>query len=243
MSNNPTNGPRFAPIIHKIRDKLRELKKPQYGQYWQNTDNVNNDRYQEWFSRRPLIHQDFMDFLKDKTDIKTVLEIGCGTGIYPIKHRDLFNGIWYTGIDIGLPSIEHCKRNSDFTFICGDFIKMDLPERYDLVFSHAVIDHVYDINKFLAKIVQVCSRHAYISAYRGYFPDLERHKMTWNVADGCYYNDLSLHEAKIALIQQGLTDNEIILRRQASGLQLGQPYSIGLDGYETIIELRRSKKT
>ena len=60
----------------------------------------------------------------------------------------------YTGLDFSESGIDYCKQNSDFEFIAGDFIKMDLSGKYDLVFSHAVIDHVYDPDLFLEKIAK-----------------------------------------------------------------------------------------
>ena len=38
------------------------------------------------------MHKNFIDFL-NQSSFKTVLEIGCGTGYYPIKLYDLFKDI------------------------------------------------------------------------------------------------------------------------------------------------------
>ncbi len=85
--------------------------------------------------------------------------------------------MYYTGTDISKDAIEFCKKNSSFNFIQGDFIKMELPQKYDLIYSHAVVDHVYDIDAFIEKIVKNCLKYAYINSYRGYFPELLKHKM------------------------------------------------------------------
>jgi hypothetical protein len=66
--------------------------------------------------------------------------------------------------------------------------------------------------------------------------------MTWNNEDGCYYNDLSVNEARKTLIESGLRDDEFTIRKQASGVQLGQPYSVGLDGFEAVIEINKKPK-
>ena len=124
------------------------------------------------YTNRPLLHENFKDYIKNKNDIKTVLEVGCGTGVYPIKFKELFSNMEYEGIDFAGPAIEYCKNNSEFNFMSGDFIKMNLGKKYDLVFSHAVIDHVYDIPAFLSKIVQACKKYAYVSAFKGFFPEL-----------------------------------------------------------------------
>lgn len=219
-----------------IKKRIGALKKSPYGKNWQRID---EQWYSKIYSHRPELHNDFIRYLKNRTDIKTVLEIGCGTGTYPIKFKNLFSNMKYVGVDIGAPAIEYCKRNSEFEFICGDFIKMEFDDKYDLVFSHAVIDHVYDIDRFLSKIVSVCKKYAYISAYRGYFPNLEQHEMVWDNEKGCYYNNISLKQVEKIFLQNALNRDEFTIREQKDGIQLGKPYSIGLNGMELVIEIQR----
>lgn len=217
-----------------IKKRIKDLKKSPYGKNWQQVD---PDFYSRIYNYRPLLHQNFLEYLKNKHDVKSVLEIGCGIGTYPIEFRKYFDKKDYLGIDIGKPAIEYCKQNSNFEFICGDIINMELDRKFDLVFSHAVIDHVYDIDAFLEKIVNLSRKHVFISAYRGYFPDLDGHKMTWDNDKGCYYNDLSVNQLKRNLLKIGLTENEINIRKQEDGTELNQIHSIGLDGFETVLEI------
>lgn len=201
--------PIVGPILRKIKRKASELQKDRlYGQYW--NEEIDADWYQKIFDSKPLMHQAFIEFLKSKNDIKSALEIGCGSGIYPIKYKELFAE--YTGIDIGAPAIEYCKKHSDFTFIQGDFINMDLGKEYDLVFSHSVIDHVYDIKTFLLNMVKHSSKYVYISSYRGYFPELEKHQMEWNENENCYFNNLSVKELK-----QTLAGHNFTIKKQETG--------------------------
>ena len=141
----------------------------------------------------------------------------------------------YTGMDISQTAIDHCKKNSEFKFICGDFIKMDIVERYDLVYSHAVVDHVYDIDAFISKIAKITKKYAYINSYRGYFPDMKKHKMTWDGHNGCYFNDLSIQQTKENLLKSGLSEDEFVIRSQESGQQ-GKNVNV-----QTVIEI--TKKT
>lgn len=175
------------------------------------------DWYTQIHEANYLLHEDFIRYLKSKKDVKTVLEVGCGTGVYPIRNKELFSQIDYTGTDISETAIEYCKKNSSFNFICGDFIKNDIGDTFDLVYSHAVIDHVYDIDTFVKKIVNLSKKYAYINSYRGYFPDMEEHKMNWNNKDGCYYNDVSVKHIKKILLEIGLQENEFVIRAQKSG--------------------------
>ena len=175
------------------------------------------DWYNQIHEANYLLHEDFIRYLKSKTDVKTVLEVGCGTGVYPIYNKELFSQLDYTGTDISETAIEYCKKNSTFNFICGDFIKNDIGDTFDLVYSHAVIDHVYDIDTFVKKIVNLSKKYAYINSYRGYFSDMEEHKMNWNNKDGCYYNDISVKRIKKILLEAGLQENEFVIRAQKSG--------------------------
>lgn len=199
-------------MFSKIRDKFRGKSK--YGKTW-------GKRPMDWYTQiheaNYLLHEDFIRYLKSKKDVKTVLEVGCGTGVYPIRNKELFSQIDYTGTDISETAIEYCKKNSSFNFICGDFIKNDIGDTFDLVYSHAVIDHVYDIDTFVKKIVNLSKKYAYINSYRGYFPDMEEHKMNWSNKDGCYYNDVSVKHIKKILLEIGLQENEFVIRAQKSG--------------------------
>lgn len=201
-------------IFRKLKQKI--IGKSQYGNIeWENADF-------KWYSNihdaNFLIHQDFTKyFLDKKNDIKTVIEVGCGAGVYAIRDKDLFSNLDYTGLDISKEAIEYCKKNSNFNFICNDLIKMEITQKYDFVYSHAVIDHVYDIDTFLSKLVLMCKKYAYINAYRGYFPNLNKHKMNWRDDDGCYYNDLSVNQIRETLLKNGLKEDEFIIRSQDDG--------------------------
>lgn len=218
-------------FLEAIKNHIKNsgiLGKSEYGKTWQNK---SSEWYSKLFNATPVFHENFMEFIKNKKNIQSVLEVGCGAGVYPIKYKELFTGMKYTGIDISNPAIAHCKENSDFEFICGDLIKMKLEQSYDLVISQSVIDHVYDIDLFLSKIIKACSKYAYVSSYRGYFEDLEKHKMSWRDNDGCYYNDISVKQIHNVMLKHGLKENEFTIRRQETGQK-------GLE-FGTVIEINR----
>lgn len=189
-------------------------KKSQYGKEWQN---LGPEFYQKLYDRFPLHHENFLEYFKSKSDVFSILEIGCGTGIYPIGFKELFSEKKYTGFDISESAINYCENHSNFEFVCDDFIKMELNKKFDMVFSHAVIDHVYDIDSFLSKIVKTCRKYAYVSSYRGYFPNLEKHNKFWINEESCYYNDLSVSRIEQTLLDSGLSKDEFVLRPQETG--------------------------
>jgi len=186
-----------------------------YGDIWQGKD------AEKWYSDteniHPLIHKDFLNYLSNKKDIKSVLEIGCGPGVYPIMHKNIFEKFDYTGIDISKSAIKFCQENSDFNFICGDFLQIDLPKKFDLVFSRSVIDHVYDIDKFIEKTVSLSTKYAYIYAYRGFFPNLESHNSILDGKGSYYVNQLSKKKLEETLLNAGLRNSEFNISGKESG--------------------------
>ena len=220
-----------------IRNKIKNtgvFGHSSYGKTWQKKEgNEQNDWYDQMHESHKIQHQDFIQYLKIRKNLETVLEVGCGTGVYPIKLKELFANIKYTGIDISETAIKQCKKNSSFEFIAGDFIKLDISRKFDLVFSHAVVDHVYDVDEFVAKIVNLTKKYAYITAYRGFFPDLKKHKMNWNDEDGSFYNDFSIIQINKKLKEMGLNENEFNVR----SLKVDDKND-SLD-YQTIIEIEK----
>lgn len=201
--------------------------KTEYAKFFKEQD---ANYYQRIFDDKPLTHQDFIRFLKNKTDINAVLEIGCSTGIFPIKYSDLFKNTEYTGLDISQKCIDYCKSHSNFQFVCGDFLQTELNKKFDMVFSFDVIDHVYDIDLFLAKIIKSTKKYAYINSYRGYFPNLLKHRMNWKDSDGIFYNDLSVTQLKNTLTENGLKSDEFIVRSQSKDSE---------NHLQTVIEICR----
>ena len=215
----------------KIRIYSRALKRRtvgiSYGDKWEGKD---NEFYEKMHQHGHIMNKDFVSYVKNKKDIKTVLEVGCGTGIYPIKYKDLFTNLDYTGIDISKSVINYCKKNSNFEFICGDFSKMELDRQFDLVFSHGVINHVPDIDLFFSKIVSCTKKYAHIQASHGYFPDLEKHNMVWAENDGIYNSQLSVKQTKKTLLDLGLKEDEFVI----------SPQETGSNALSTLIEITKT---
>ena len=213
--------------------KYRIFGKSSYGnQDWMKAD---HQWYEKIHDSNYLLHENFMEyFSKIKPDIKTVLEVGCGTGIYPIREKEMFKDLEYTGIDFSSANIKYCKNHSEFNFLTGDFIKMNIDKKYDLVFSHAVIDHVYDIEIFLLNLVKSCKKFAYINSYIGYFQDLDQHKRRWRDDDHCYYNTISVKQIEKSLQEFGLSNNQFILRSQKANEK-------NMDNTQLVIEIDKTK--
>jgi len=226
-------------MFDKIKNKIKNkgvFGKGEYGTTWQQrTGKEQSNWYERMHNSCIPMHEDFIKYLKE-FPINTILEIGCGTGYYPIKLKEIFAERKYTGIDISQTAIEYCKTQSNFEFICTDFLKNNLNRKFDLVYSHAVIDHVYDIELFIENIVKLSRKNAYITSYRGYFPDLKKHKMNWNDSEGSYYNDISAKMVTQKLRDLGLEDDEFSI----DSIKVASEGSD--DDFQTIIKINKNEE-
>jgi len=186
-----------------------------FGERWQGKDTVLKLEKQN--ELLPLSRNNFISYFTSKKDVKTVLEVGCGSGTYPIKYPELFINKEYTGIDISRPAIKYCKEKSNLNFICDDYINMIYVKKFDLVFSLSVVESVYDIDKFITKIVENCKKYAYIFSHRGYHTELENHKMVHDRNKGYYSNFLSINQIRKTLLKAGLSEIEFVIVPQESG--------------------------
>ncbi len=195
-------------IVEKVK---RRLIKTPYGSFWKSQSGESEvNFYDGLFKSRPELHNHFMDYLKSK-DVKTVLEIGCGTGTYPIQFKELFFNKEYVGIDFSETAIKFCRKFSTFKFLHGDFAKLELG-KFDLVYSLAVIDHVTYPDEFLRKIINLTGKFAFVNAYRGYYPELEKHESHWDNEGGYFIHKLSVNKLNKILLEN-LSQDQFKIKR------------------------------
>ncbi len=157
--------------------------------------------------------KNFESFL-ERIKFNSVLEIGCSVGLLPLVFNKFFKDKKYTGLDLSSKSLDLAKKNfPNGKYICADFIKSEIDE-YDLIISFDVIDHVYDPNKFLEKIITLSKKYSYIRSYRGFFPDLKKHKMDYRANEGIYLNDLSISELETICFQNNLSTKNFKIYKQ-----------------------------
>jgi len=74
-------------------------------EYAKSFKEADSDYYLKVFDSKPLILKDFLKFLNGLQNIKSVLEVGCSTGIFPIRYFEYFQDFEYTGLDISQKNI------------------------------------------------------------------------------------------------------------------------------------------
>ena len=183
-----------------------------YGSFWKSHDG-GLEWYTWMYDGRLDQHQLFEQWFQVVNyidPIHSVLEFGCGLAV---GYADFFKDIRYVGTDIAEQLISWCQTNRQYPnhdYVTCDFIQHRFEEKFDIVFSQGTIDNVYDMDAFLHAAVASSRRWIYITAYRGFFPELSDHIYTWSEKHGCNYNDISPKQAYQTLVDCGCQDIMIL---------------------------------
>lgn len=113
--------------------------------------------YLDYFADEELRKQEYsFRFKKDLEPYlgknSELLEVGCATGSFLFVLKE--QGFRVLGIDISSVFIGKAKElYSDIQFICGDFLKLDLPnDKFDCIILLGTISNLYNIDLSLAKL-------------------------------------------------------------------------------------------
>lgn len=183
-----------------------------YGYVWQNQ---GNDYWVGMYAEEAPYHEKFLAWLDShKSDFKTVLEVGCGSCVYLTGKPDHFKGLTYTGIDISQSAIDYASANAKAEFIASDFLQWNDDRVFDLVFSHCVVDHVYDPYDFLRLIVAKTGKRAFIST--GGFTDWKPKDLNYNADLGFYLNIIPVSEV-YAVLRESLSADQFTITPFTNG--------------------------
>lgn len=175
---------------------------PDYGSWWESRE-VDSEFFKSIFLDRVPQHTAFKDWAEGKKDIKSVCEVGCGmSSAYPI----FFANKRYIGIDISQNVIDYCRENyktENNDYMCLDFITQPWSAIFDLVFCHGTIENVYDMDMLIKRMSRHANKYIYITAFKGFFPELDEHEYKWNEQFKCYDNKLSPNHTRKLLESLG----------------------------------------
>lgn len=94
--------------------------------------------------------------LREKENVKSILEIGCGTGYVTEILRDLFPFADISALDIAPGMVEVARqrlKGKNVRFICVDAEDFDYDAGYDLVLSNATFQWFNRLSETLTKII------------------------------------------------------------------------------------------
>ena len=129
----------------------------------------NFSKYARQYDKYSLIQRSCALRLISKlgnTNFKSILDIGCGTGIYTRFLRDRFRGARIKAIDISDDMIEVAKEklpDKKTEFIVGDAETMDFKEEFDLITSNASLQWFTNLEKTLIKHKMLLSEKGVIA--------------------------------------------------------------------------------
>lgn len=202
-----------------------------FGFFWEKVES-NLDWYDWMFHYRLQVHRKFLDWLQNEEAgggrFDRVLEVGCGRGVF---YPHYFSDRRYTGLEYSRRNTDWLVEHREFEgheYFNGDIVNWEDTEKFDLVFSSGTIDNVPDMDRFLEGMVCRSQRMIYLTAYRGWFPELDEHRISWEEQTGAFYNDISPVRVMQVLNKLGCTNILI------------EPLATGRDEipYETLISAR-----
>lgn len=80
---------------------------------------------------------------------RKLLDIGTGLAVFPAAMAEA--GWQCTALDPDSAAVRHAETLAGATGLCGDFLTLDLPERFGLITLNKVLEHVPDMPALLAR--------------------------------------------------------------------------------------------
>lgn len=103
-----------------------------------------------------------LKIVKNLKEIKTVIDVGCGPGIYANALTQL--GLSVTGIDYSSSVINKAKKMfPHLNFIEGTAYNLPTKEKFDLVLCIGLLQCVFEPEKVLKELIKVSKKHILIS--------------------------------------------------------------------------------
>ncbi len=126
------------------------------------------------------------------SDIKTVLDVGCGRGTFRV-----FRNFNTTGIDIFRKSIEIARRNGNYKYLMiGDVSEMCFPDNYfDAVTCIEVVEHLEkpDAIKLIGNLERIARKKVIITTPWG-FDDLPKGKENRYLEHQCGFEPMEFKQ-------------------------------------------------
>lgn len=117
------------------------------------------ERHPNWFQNPDLKLWNYILKYIKKINLKSpsVIDVGCGNGDFLRYLKQRSKDIHFTGIDY--------KKNLSedrINFLSGDFFNTEFKEKFDVVISLGVIEHIWDVKTYALRLSQLCKKDGLI---------------------------------------------------------------------------------
>lgn len=131
------------------------------------TKNFNRsaDFYDQYASVQRYTAKKLKQYFPDRNNIKSIIDIGCGTGIMTEAISEAYTAADILGIDISERMINVAKKklnSKNIRFMVSDAEKLNTDKKADLLISNASLHWLSDIEKSLADFRDILSKNGII---------------------------------------------------------------------------------
>lgn len=93
-----------------------------------------------------------------------VLEVGCGSGLLINSLASENPSISFKGLDMNRDQIKIAEENKteNVGFVCLDFFKFNSNEKFDIVFTSEVLEHIEKPQKFIKKLAEITQKNGFL---------------------------------------------------------------------------------
>ncbi|GIM30697.1 malonyl-[acyl-carrier protein] O-methyltransferase [Clostridium polyendosporum] len=123
--------------------------------------NIKN--YDKYANVQKRMGDILVDYIKnDRSHIKNILEIGCGTGYVTQRLINYFPDAQITAVDIAPGMIEYVKsiiQCDRVNFICEDIEEMKLKDKFDLIISNATFQWFNNLEKTTNQLIELLDKN------------------------------------------------------------------------------------
>lgn len=113
--------------------------------------------------------------LLSKVKFKSVLDIGCGTGLLLSDVKKKFKNVTLFGTEISNNAVAISKKNlPNAKYFVNDISKEPPPLKSDLILCADVLEHIKNYQKAIVSISKVCNKYFLLSTIQGKMRNFEK---------------------------------------------------------------------